>query len=160
VYILLSVKGQSERSITDQCTIVAASCACGNLRRATRAVTQLYAKIMESSGLQPTQFTLLVACAVAGSVPITVLADALVMDRTTLTRNIKLLTKQGLVRVVEGDDRRVRIVELSREGRNALARALSLWEKAQARMVEGLGQARLDSLLKDLSAVVELTRVP
>lgn len=115
---------------------------------------------MEASGLQPTQFTLLAACAVAGSVPITVLAEALVMDRTTLTRNIKLLAKQGLVEVAEGDDRRVRVVKLSREGRNILTQMLPLWEVAQARMVEGLGQGRLDNLLKDLSAIVELARVP
>ena len=80
------------------------------------------------------------------------------MDRTTLTRNIKLLAKQGLVKVVEGDDRRVRVVELSREGRGALAKALPLWEQAQSRIVEGLGKERLDNMLKDLSALVELAR--
>ena len=152
------MKGQLEQDFIDQCAIVARSCASANLRRATRAITQFYAKIMESSGLQPTQFALLVACVVVGPVPITVLADALVMDRTTLTRNMKLLAKQGLVEVVEGDDHRVRVVEISRAGRNAIAKALPLWKNAQACMLEGLGQERLDNLLMDLSAAVKLAR--
>jgi DNA-binding MarR family transcriptional regulator len=131
---------------------------CGSLRRAARVVTQYYAKVLGPSGLEPTQFTLLVACARAGPVPVTVLAEAIAMDRTTLARNLKPLVRRGLAIVSEGADRRVRRVELSKDGRTALSAALPLWRKAQSGMAEILGQARLDGLLNGLGAVVSLRR--
>jgi DNA-binding MarR family transcriptional regulator len=145
-------------SIREQCVVVSQTCAGGSLRRASRAVTQFYAEIMAPSGLQPTQFTLLAAFAVAGGAPISVLADVLVMDRTTLTRNVKLLEKQGLVVVRLGTDHRVRIVALSETGRNALAAAIPFWQKAQSQVAKGLGQEGLVNLLQDMSKVVDLVR--
>ena len=68
---------------------VAAGCACRNLRRTARAVTQLYDDTLRPSGLRITQFTLLVAVAISEPVPITRLADALDLDRTTLARDLK-----------------------------------------------------------------------
>jgi len=130
----------------------------GSLRRAARVVTQYYAKVLRPSGLEPTQFTLLIACATAGPVPISALAGAIAIDRITLTRNLRLLARQGLARVTEGEDRRVRQVELSRNGRTARARALPLWQKAQSGMTEIPGKVRLDGLLGDLGAVVKLSR--
>lgn len=152
------MSAKTNESLAEQCALVSATCAQTNLRRAARVVTQHYAKSMASSGLEPTQFTLLVACAIAGTAPITVLANALAMDRTTLTRNVNLLAKQGLVRIVEGDDRRVRMVALSKKGQAALTRALPLWRQAQAELTERFGSKRLDTVLNDLSALVESAR--
>jgi DNA-binding MarR family transcriptional regulator len=147
------------RDVVDrQCTVVAAECASGGLRRASRTLNQLYAKNLAPSGLEPTQFTLLVACVVAGAAPMTALADALGMDRTTLTRNLKPLEKRGLVRVAEGDDRRVRVVMLTPRGRAALAVALPLWKKAQEQVVEAFGHERLSRVLKDVGALASLAR--
>lgn len=88
------------------------------------------------------------------------LAEALVMDRTTLARNLKPLEKQELVKVVAGEDRHVHVVMLSDKGYAALARAMPLWQQAQAQIVEGVGQKRLGSLLEELSAITDLTHVP
>lgn len=134
------------------------SCADANLRRATRAVTRLYDQILAPSGLLTTQFTLLVACAVAGPAPISTLADALAMDRTTLARNLKLVERSGFVKVIPGEDRRERIVTLSDKGYSALSEALPLWQEAQSQIIERFGQSRLDNLLLDLSTMVALTR--
>jgi DNA-binding MarR family transcriptional regulator len=144
--------------VSRQCAIVASQCAGNGLRRASRAITQLYARILAPSGLQPTQFALLVACAVAGETPMTTLADALAMDRTTLTRNLRPLERQGLVRVEEGSDRRVRIVALTRKGRAALAGALPLWKKAQERVAEAFGRERLGRTLQEVSALERSAR--
>src|SRR5512143_712387 len=92
------------QDIKSQSQIVDVNCADANLRRATRAVTRLYDQILAPSGLLTTQFTLLVACAVAGPAPISNLADALAMDRTTLARNLKLVERRGYVQVVPGED--------------------------------------------------------
>ena len=135
---------------------IAETCACLNARKAARAVTQLYDEVLQPSGLRATQFTLLVAIALAGEAPVTRLADALVMDRTTLTRNLALLERQGLVGIAPGTDQRTRMVTLTNQGRDALAKALPLWEQAQKRVVSGLGRNRWKTLLADLSDVVSL----
>lgn len=158
VYILLIMDEKLVQSIKSQCEVARQNCANANLRRATRAVTQLYDQILAPCGLQITQFTLLVACAVRGSVPLTTLADALVMDRTTLARNLKPLERQGLIKISEGKDRRVRLVALKERGYVALTAALPLWQKAQTQVEEGFGRAHLKGFLQDLSAMVELAR--
>ncbi len=94
----------------------------------------------------------------AGPETIGRLAERLVMDRTTLTRDLKPLEREGLVEIVQGEDRRTRTVTLTKRGREALARALPLWKKAQARIVEDLGEERLRSLLADLSHTVSVIR--
>ena len=146
------------QSIRDRSSVVDATCANANLRRATRAVTQMYDGYLAPSGLQATQFMLLSACAKAGPVTLSALAEALVMDRTTLTRNLRPLQARGLVKVAPGDDRRVRMVTLSEKGYSALARALPLWQEAQTEILKGFGQRRLTGLLQDLSALVQLAR--
>jgi DNA-binding MarR family transcriptional regulator len=91
----------------------------------------MYDQFLAPSGLQITQFTLLVSCAVAGPVPITNLAEVLVMDRTTLARNLKPLEKRGMVKISEGEDRRVRLVELTEKGW-VLMKALPCGERTNA----------------------------
>jgi DNA-binding MarR family transcriptional regulator len=135
---------------------IAAGCACRNLRRAARAVTQLYDEILRPSGLRITQFTLLVAVAVGEPVSITRLADALDLDRTTLARDLKPLTEQGLVQIAVGEDRRQRVVRLTRQGRRAIGRAYPLWQRAQAHLVEGSGPGRWQTVASGLREVVAL----
>jgi len=134
------------------CGEVAASCACAKLRKATRATSQLYDATLRPSGLRATQFTLLVATRLIHTAPVTRLAKELGMDRTTLTRNLSLLERQGLIRIRPGRDRRVREVVLTERGHEALARAVPLWRRAQARVARALGGARLRRLQSDLTA--------
>jgi DNA-binding MarR family transcriptional regulator len=137
---------------------VASDCACKNLRRAARAVTQLYDEALRPSGLRITQFTLLVAVAMGEPVPITRLADALSLDRTTLARDLKPLTGRGLVEITAGADRRMRVVRLTGQGREALGRAYPLWRRAQARIVEGPGPERWQAVADGLEEVAALAR--
>ncbi len=129
-------------------------CACATIRRTDRVLTQFYDEILAPSGLYVTQFTTLATLAEAAPVTINRLAKILVMDRTTLTRNLELLTKQHLVRIEEGQDRRMRLVFLTQEGEQALRRAWPLWQEAQARIESALGRERFEGLLTDLSAVI------
>jgi DNA-binding MarR family transcriptional regulator len=129
-------------------------CACLNLRQATRAVTQLYDDILRPSGLRATQFSLLSVIRLTGGASIGTLAEAAVMDRTTLTRNLKLLADKKLIRIEEGDDARVHLVTLTPAGEARLDAALPYWEEAQARMTESLGRPELDRLLEGLAAAV------
>ena len=135
---------------------VAAGCACRNLRRTARAVTQLYDDILRPSGLRITQFTLLVAVALSEPVPITRLADALDLDRTTLARDLKPLTERGLLEITTGEDKRTRMVRLTSQGREAITRAYPLWQQAQARIVQGSGADRWQLVAGGLEEVAAL----
>jgi DNA-binding MarR family transcriptional regulator len=135
---------------------VAAGCACRNLRQTARAVTQFYDQTLRPSGLRITQFMLLVAVAMRQPVPITRLADMLMLDRTTLARDLKPLTERELVEINVGDDRRTRVVALTGSGRVAISRAYPLWRRAQARIVEGSGPGRWAALAGGLEEVAAL----
>src|SRR5947209_7151029 len=91
VYILLIMNEQIHQPNAAQLAEIEATCACSNVRKAARAVTQLFDEVLQPSGLRSTQFTLLVAVALMDEAPVTELAGALVMDRTTFTRNLKPL---------------------------------------------------------------------
>jgi DNA-binding MarR family transcriptional regulator len=135
----------------------AQGCVCFNIRKSARAITQLYEDALRPTGLRATQFTLLVATRVMGTATISGLAKVLVMDRTTLTRNLKPLEKQGFVRILPGnEDRREREVTLTITGQETLTEALPLWKTVQESVTEALGQGRVTRLLKDLSATVDL----
>ena len=134
-------------------------CACLNLRAAARAVTQMYNEVLKPSGLKATQFSVLAAVATEGPASMTVIAKALVMDRTTLTRNLKPLMGRGLVKSGEGaDDRRQRRIVITREGKAALAKALPLWKQAHGRIVTSIGFARWQGMVRLLDETIRLTR--
>lgn len=145
-------------SHSDELARVGRECAFFKMRKASRAITQIYDRFMKDSGLASTQFSLLVVLGQAGEITITRLAELLVMDRTTLSRNLRPLEREGLIRVVPGPDRRSRALALTDQGRDRLAKALALWEQAQAHMAERLGPERWQGLKETLDATVDELR--
>jgi DNA-binding MarR family transcriptional regulator len=136
------------------CTQVRAMCACNQLRRATRGVTQLYEGALAASGLKVTQLPILVGLGHVGDLSVSTLADALALDRTTLTRNLKVLEGRGLVRTSENeDDARVRMVSLTLQGADVLSDALLRWEQMQRLVEERFGRERLMALYGELDAL-------
>src|SRR5215831_11228066 len=90
-------------------------CNCLALRQASRRVTQFYDQFLTAAGLRTTQFSILARLRRLGPTTISVLAADLVMDRTTLGRNLQPLEREGLVAVVKGrEDRRSREIRLTR----------------------------------------------
>ena len=136
----------------------APACACFNIRKAARAISQLYDDVLRPSGLRVTQFSILAVTRRLGPVTVTRLAEETVTDRTTLTRNLKVLSQQKLVRIVPGDDRREREVSLTDRGRAALAQAYPMWKDVQAQVAQRLGRERFRRMLSDLGETVALTR--
>ncbi|PVV16792.1 MAG: hypothetical protein B6D77_00495 [gamma proteobacterium symbiont of Ctena orbiculata] len=137
------------------CQEIGQTCAMFTLRKATRALTQVYEEIMKPSGILPNQFTLLVVIRAMGPVAITRMAEVLVMDRTTLTRNLKPLERDGLVTVKPSrHDKRSREVNLTKKGLKHLVQAVPLWREAQQKIRASLGGNRLDRMIADLTAVV------
>lgn len=116
-----------------------ASCGSFNLRRAARAVTNFFDVAFQGYGIRSTQFTLLVAIAKTQPTSIGALAELLVIDRTTLTRSLRLLKKEGLLTVSERSAMRQRFLKLTPQGERLLKRSLPAWRKAQERFVEAIG---------------------
>ena len=135
---------------------IATLCACRNVRRAARAVTGLYDRVLAPTGLRATQVTLLVALEKAGPIPFTRLAGALGMDRTTLTRNLEPLRRTGLLTLRPGEDRRVRLAAITDKGRKAVVAAIPLWEQAQRQITDGLGRGRWNVVRRDLEQLTAL----
>ncbi len=134
------------------------SCACLNVRKAARAITQLFDEVLQPTGLRSTQFPLLVVVARLREAPVTQLSRELVMDRTTLARNLKPLESQGLLTIEAGTDRRRHLVRLTERGRQALARALPSWEQAQHQVVTRLGHEQWHALRASLKATMTLAQ--
>lgn len=142
-----------------RCMEIGRSCACYNLRRAARAITKLYDDFLRPSGLRTTQYSLLMAAKLRGPVTVTKLARLTVTERTTLTRNLTILEKKGLIQIEPGKDRRERRVALTDQGQEALLKAVPRWQMAQEYIEKGLGAERMGGFLKDLSEVVSLARL-
>jgi DNA-binding MarR family transcriptional regulator len=106
-------------------------CVCTAARRRSRDLTRAFEKAMRGSGIRGTQFTLLATLVQTGPIPTTRLADFQGLERTTLTRNLGPLVRDGLVRIDEGKDRRVRKVTITPAGEEAARRAFPFWKKAQ-----------------------------
>ncbi len=142
----------------DRCKQIGRICACYNLRRAARAITRLYDDFLRPSGLRTTQFSVLMTVRLLGPVALTKLAELTVTERTTLTRNLRVLEKKGFIRIEPGKDARERQVSNTEKGQDILMSAIPLWQAAQAHIENGLGDERVGSLLKDLSEIVSLSR--
>lgn len=133
-----------------------AVCACSRLRRASRAITQLYDDALAGTGLRITQFSLLRNLAREGTVRVSELAAKLLIERTALSRTLDPLVEAGYVEVARGRDARTREVSITRAGRTALAAAHAPWRRAQAEVKRKLGTARLEGLFTTLAELERL----
>jgi DNA-binding MarR family transcriptional regulator len=133
-------------------------CACASLRRAARAVTQAYDAELRATGMNPTQFGLLLFLSRFGEMTQGELSELLAIDTTTLTRTLEPLRKSGWIRARPGDDRRERRWSLTAGGERKRAEAATHWEAAQARLRSRIGSDRFHSLLSELAAVADVAR--
>jgi DNA-binding MarR family transcriptional regulator len=124
-----------------------AACNCLALRQATRHVTQFYDQFLAPSGLRSTQYSILARLQRKGPMTINALAAELVMDRTTLGRNILPLQRDGLIAVGPGKiDRRSKELRLTAAGTARWRSALKGWRRAQARFETVFGATRAETL--------------
>jgi len=142
----------------DRYVEVGRRCACLGLRQATRAVTQFYDRALEPSGLRVTQFSILAVLRVVSPTSINELAEVLVMDRTTLSRNVDLLEEMGLTeRRQSAEDGRVREVLLTEKAVGKLDEAYPRWMEAQSTVEKAMGSELLEGLHEALDRAVGVT---
>jgi DNA-binding MarR family transcriptional regulator len=90
------------------------------------------------------------------SIRITDLAKELGMDRTTLTRNLSVLERQGFIKISSGKDNRTRIVAITSKGRTTVAKAIPLWNEVQRKVKQNMGEALWGELMDNLSQFVKV----
>jgi DNA-binding MarR family transcriptional regulator len=130
-------------------------CNCTTLRKASRRISQLYDIALAPSGVKTTQRAILAQ--IERSEPTTMgkLAEALVMDAGALAHTLKPLERDGFIAVaVDPDDRRNRLIALTRQGRQKLAETDSLWANAQRGFEAAFGRAESESLREALRFLI------
>ncbi len=130
-------------------------CNCLAIRQAARHITQFYDQLFAPTGLRATQYAILSRLRRDGPMTINALAAALVMDRTTLGRNVLPLQRDGLVEIGAAvADRRRRVLRLTDIGAARQIEASPRWAVAQARFDEVFGGDRAQALRDLLRGVV------
>jgi DNA-binding MarR family transcriptional regulator len=132
-----------------------AECNCLAVRQAARYITQFYDRYLATAGLRTTQYGVLSRLKRQGPMSINTLAAELVVDRTTLGRNIRPLERDGLI-AIESDptDGRTKIVRLTKAGDARYQRAQKRWAEAQRDFERAYGGKQASQLREDLRAVV------
>jgi DNA-binding MarR family transcriptional regulator len=129
-------------------------CTCLAVRQAARHVTQFYDRHLASAGLRTTQFSILARLRRHGPMTINALAEDMVMDRTTLGRNILPLERDGLISIKPGrTDRRSKELRLTDAGLDRLRAASQGWRDAQKEFAAAFGNERTVDLRALLHAV-------
>ena len=122
-------------------------CNCLALRQASRHVSQFYDQFLARAGLRTTQFSILAKLRRLGPLSINALAKEMVMDRTTLGRNILPLQRERLIEIVKGStDRRSKELRLTESGLARFKQASKGWAEAQARFEAAFGDTRAQDL--------------
>jgi DNA-binding MarR family transcriptional regulator len=121
-------------------------CLSASFRRASRVLTQHYETALRPLGLRGTQFTLLQALSLAGEVSQGTLGEILAIDSTTLTRTLAIMERQGWISSRHGEDRRERLLSLSKAGRAEYKRVLPQWEQVQQELRARFGNKRWNEL--------------
>jgi DNA-binding MarR family transcriptional regulator len=145
-------------------------CNCGALRKASRRLSQLYDSALAPCGLKSTQFAMLEEIHRRAEEPPTMrdLAEALVMDQSTIGQNLRPLERDGMISLEQdARDRRRRYVKLTKKGRSRVAVARPLWDQAQARFEDRFGKqeaadlrAVLLSIAREPAFIGEVAEAP
>jgi DNA-binding MarR family transcriptional regulator len=131
-------------------------CNCLALRQAARHVTQFYDQFLAPTGLRATQFSILAKLKRLGPMPINGLAEKMVMDRTTLGRNVLPLEREGLIAIKKGrTDRRSKELHLTDAGAERLRVAVKAWTEAQRRFESTIGPGRAAELRTELRSIAD-----
>ena len=125
------------------------SCTCFQLRRAARQVSQVYDHELAAVDLSLNEYSIL-RHASRGPCLLGELADALGMERTTLTRNLRPLIDAGWVKEARGEDARQRVISLTARGSKRIVRALPYWQRAQQQVDAAYGDSKSKRLRSDL----------
>ncbi len=132
-----------------------ANCNLLAVRQAARTITQFYDRYLAAAGLRATQYGILARLKHKGPLSINALAAELVLDRTTLGRNIRPLERDGLIAIKpDPADGRSKVVNLTPVGETQFQRAYESWREAQKDFEATYGREQAAELREKLRAIV------
>src|SRR6266446_1998803 len=134
-----------------------ADCACFDLRTAARAISRMYDDFLRDEGLNITQYALLSRIRTQKELSISTLGRYMVMDRTSITRALAPLERDGLIHSRPGADKRIRIVSVTNKGHKLVEDAEPKWRQAQEALLETIGVDRwraMSTVLRDTTRMV------
>lgn len=135
-------------------------CSCNMMRKSARKITQFYENNLREASIKPTQFSILATLANTGPIQLTQLADRLVLERTSLTRNLNVLERNTWIDIQPGEeDSRQRVVSLTRNGYKQLDCAIPYWQKAQKAIAKDMGQETITRLRTTLDEMTDIITV-
>jgi DNA-binding MarR family transcriptional regulator len=141
----------------DECLMMRQLCASANLRRAARNVTRHYEAALVKAGVTATQLPLLAAVNSSGFRTIAGLAEDLDLERSTVSRDVSVLERNGFVRLRPGKDLRTREVELTTKGNTALVRGFDYWNEAHQTLKDLVGRD-FDTMLGAIRHFAKVTQ--
>ena len=134
-------------------------CPSFNLRKASRAISRYFDEALQPSGLRSGQLIMLMTIARLGSPTYGQLARDMVMDTSTIARNLQPLAREGLISLTPGPDRRRKTVTVTDKGVDQIRTAIPLWREAQKRFVDEVGADQWANMLSGLSVTLRGARV-
>jgi DNA-binding MarR family transcriptional regulator len=134
------------------------ACACAAVRRSARAVTQLYDEVLRAHHIEGAQFALLAMIGQSGECTQASLAERFDFDKTTISRNLRLLARKKWIEFVRGEDGRERRVRLTAAGRRRLADAKPAWRAAQDRLRGSMNTREWNAMLALFGRVTSAAR--
>ena len=131
-------------------------CICQNIRRAANVVTAFYDSVMKPLGITANQYSILRHVQVLAPCTTTKLAEAMGLERTTLTRNLKPLTQAELLEDFATSGQRDHQYQLTGSGEKLLKKALPRWEKSQKQLQHHIGEKEMILFMKVLFQLEEM----
>lgn len=131
-------------------------CNCQAIRQTARRVTQFYDAHLAPLGLKTSQYSILAKLNRLGPLSINEMAEVMAMDRTTTSRAIQPLERNGLVKIEAAEDGRKRVIDLTATGRERAREGLTAWKKAQKEFELTFGPPAAQKLRTALREVVKV----
>lgn len=150
----IQTKKALDMSFKDQADFMDETCVALTLKKATRAVTRRFDELLASSGLRSTQTAILLKLVVGGPLKLTDLANRLVMDKSTMSRNIRPLEELGLIKKQAVNGKRKHIF-ITPKGEKILEEVFPLWHKAQNEVLNSIKLQKWEEMSGTLSKISE-----
>jgi len=131
-------------------------CIALSIRKADRVISQIYTDHLSPLGLKSTQFAVLRVLHVLGSTTAKQMQDVLVMEQASVSRSLKPLIRDGFIATREGEDKRQKVLSLSKSGQALFNKAEKLWNNAQEHIREKLGEDKESALLSLNEQIIAL----
>jgi DNA-binding MarR family transcriptional regulator len=149
------VNRRLEESVSAPGALTDLPCACATARQVARVLTQLYDGRLRETGVEAPQFALMMTLEKQGPCSQVDLGRSYALDKTTVSRNLKLLERNGWISSSEVSDKRKRQFTLTASGRKRLAVAKPQWKKAQNQLRSGMAAGQWDAMFRVFRTVVQ-----